>query len=78
VDRTTNRPLYVMHPGATDRDARDVWCLLLQPEFGYGGSDSVVCDAADRRRIWPEPRDCSDPDDVPAAIRVAGPNDLPA
>jgi hypothetical protein len=74
VDPETDRPLYVMHPGATDRDARDVWCLFLQPEFGYGGSDSIVCDGADRRRIWPEPRDCSDPNDVPAAVRLARPN----
>jgi hypothetical protein len=56
-------------PGATDRDARDIWCDLVVPVRGYDASSTVVVDERDRRRHWPAPRDCSDPMDVPKAIR---------
>lgn len=66
----TGRTVYRLVPGATDQDARDVWCHWVN---AYGGDPggSVVVDARDRHRTWPEPRDCSDPNDVPTAVREA-------
>lgn len=65
------RTAIMLVKGASDRDARAVWCDLVGPATGYDASNTVVVDGRDRRRVWPSPRDCSDPKDVPEAARAS-------
>lgn len=50
--------------GATDAQARDVWCEHILPT-GVRRAMVVVSRGLDSGE-WPPPTDCSDPDDIPA------------
>lgn len=56
----------VLEQPATDTAAREVWCDVLLP-VNIGPEIAYVGDA---EAYWDPPRDCADPEDVPAAYRL--------
>lgn len=54
---------------ATDADARTVWCDVMIPSGLSEGKLRVHLATADQRHLWPMPRHCDDPDDIPKRSR---------